>query len=141
MNIISKSSLDLFSTLPLLNRLGMEIKLDVCVIEVDESVTAIVMAGEGFHHSIVSKNNEQIAFQLKQKLVQNNMSFSLLEYSISHHRDKTQTSEWWQWRYNWVGNTPLRGERHVLSTVKTKNITALLEQQAEIKQAEIKQAC
>lgn len=132
LDIILEKTSHLFNTLSLLNRLDMEFKLDVCIVELSGLLIAIVKAHEGFHRSIVSKNSEQIAFQLRKKFLKSDMDFSMVEYNLPHDKDNSK-AEWWQWRFNWVGSTPLQGQRYLLSLAKIRKITDALEQQAEIK--------
>ncbi len=116
-----------FETIVLLNRLDMEIDVDICSVRIDSDLVMIVKANEHHHRSTVSKNIEQIAFQLRKQYTKDDVGFSLIEYTDRHHNKKDTHEEWWQWRFNWVGSTPLDGQRYLLSSSKIEKIkTALL---------------
>lgn len=98
-----------FETVVLQNRLDMDIEVDLIHITIKDRKTIVIRANKNYHSSTIAKNIEHIAFQLKSQFNENGHPFSLIEY-----RQKSG-EEWWQWRFNWVGNTPLESESYRLS--------------------------
>lgn len=115
-----------FKTHTLLNRLGMSIDIDILLLDGASTLQAIVSSNKNHHRSTIPKNIEHIAFQLNKTFNSGNLKeFCLMEYRYR------QQEEWLNWRFNWVGNTPLEGESHPvpahqLSEIKG-SITALNE--------------
>lgn len=118
-----------FETVELFNRLEMQIKVDILPVTIEDKLIVIVRANEGYHRTLVSKNIEQIAFQLKEKLSQEGLEFSIVEYVDRHYKDGGD-EQWWQWRFNWVGKTPLSGQRYALSASRVGVIQTALDAQA-----------
>jgi len=120
-----EKEIDCFETISVLNRLGMEINIDVAAALIEDGLTLIVRANGEYHRSTVSKNIEQIAFQLKQRFTEKDEPLSVVEYTQPSHKTSSHKSvktEWWQWRFNWVGNTPLDAQRHALSSFAVRTI-------------------
>lgn len=113
---------DLFKTITVNNRLNMEFEIDVNVALIENELIVIVKANEHYHRSTVSKNIEQIAFQLKKRFATKNNQLSIIEY-IDRHQNQ---EEWWQWRFHWVGGTPLNGQRYLLSASKVEWVQCAL---------------
>jgi hypothetical protein len=114
-----------FETIILMNRLDMEFNIDIMSVEIEDELVIIVQANENYHRTSVSKNIEQIACQLKKQWVKDGYSFSLVEYADKHHK-RDDYEEWWQWRFNWVGKTPLYGQRYFLSSSRIDRIKSSL---------------
>jgi len=129
-----------FQTVTLLNRLDMAIEVDVRILSFEQETIIIVSANDNYHRTTVAKNIEQIAFQLKQMHSPDSPNFSLVEYAHVHYKKKSSNNfsteksneEWWQWRFNWVGSTPLDGQRYLLSSSKIEHIKDMLGQQGMI---------
>ncbi len=115
-----EKEIDCFETISVLNRLDMAINIDVAVACFEDKLIVIVKANSEYHRSTVAKNIEQIAFQLKQRFANYGRSISVVEYAHAQH--KNIKHEWWQWRLQWVGNTPLDAQRHALSPSKVRAI-------------------
>ena len=122
-----------FKTLPLLNRLGMDIEVDVLILEAVQTLQVVICANKNHHRSTIPKNIEHIAFQLNKQLnVNGDKTFSLIEYR------NRQAPQWLQWRFNWVGNTPLEGESHELpknQTLQLKDTILAINQELDLKTA------
>lgn len=106
-----------FQTVSLRNRLDMDIRVDIRPLLIKNEVVVVVRANEAYHRTTVSKNIEHIAFQLRNQYAHEGLGFSIVEYADRHHQ-KDDYEEWWQWRFNWVGKTPLDGQRYLLSASK-----------------------
>lgn len=115
-----------FESIALLNRLDMEIEVDICPVYIKHDLVMIVKSSDNYHRSTVSKNIEQIAFQLRKKFIKKDMGFSVVEYTDRHQKRDDDHEEWWQWRFNWVGNTALDGQRYLLSGSKIDKIKIAL---------------
>ncbi len=143
-SVVSTSGVDMdksvfcFQTVTLRNRLDMDIEVDLRILSLGKENVMIVSANENYHRTTVAKNIEQIAFQLKKIHSPDSSNFSLIEYAHVHYRKTAalessslgSSGERWQWRFNWVGNTPLDGQRYLLSSSKIESIKeSMLDQQ------------
>lgn len=118
-----------FKTMRVFNRLDMEIEIDVCSVYIEDDLVVVVRANDRHHRSTVEKNIEHIAFQLKERFAPDTVELSIVEY-VDRHSEMGQSPQWRQWRFKWVGNSPLNATHHLLAPFKLDTIhLALLNKQ------------
>lgn len=88
--------------LNLTNRLGQPVVLGVSFVPGTKRDTLFVCAPRQQASSLFGKNAEQFIFQLMDKLPLDPERLDLIEV-----RGTEQTPEFWRWRFNWVGRSPL----------------------------------
>jgi hypothetical protein len=107
----------------------MEIDIDVCFVYIEDDLVAVVRANDRHHRSTVEKNIEHIAFQLKERFTSDTVALSIVEY-VDRHSEMGQSPQWRQWRFKWVGSSPLNATHHFLAPFKFNTIhLALLNDQ------------
>lgn len=119
-NIMEQSQYP-FETVRVSNRLDMEIDIDICSIHADGELIIVVRANERYHRSSIEKNIEHIAFQLKQRYSPASKTLSIVEY-VDRHARIGKPPEWRQWRFKWVGNSPVNSSHYLLSQSAFSNI-------------------
>ena len=117
-----------FETLILLNRLDMQIAVDIFTVTLKDKLIVVIKANKSHHKSTIAKNIEHFAFQLKERFHQESLLFSLVEYC------DREEEEWRQWRFNWVGNTPLESESYRLSTANSQAIKNAIENELALEE-------
>ncbi|GEM_PF-1678348 len=107
------------------NRLGQRVELFVfsARIAVDR-VCLLVRVPEGTHYSVFAKNAELFAFQLRERMAGAMKNFSLVEVRLDSHK---QLDEWFGWRFQWVGMTPLSGKAYPLPVAQQKRFTSYID--------------
>ena len=110
-----------FESIKILNRLDMSIVIDICPVQIENEMIMLVRANKAYHRSVIEKNSEHIAFQLREQHVYDGQEFSLVE-CVDRHSKQDQPVEWRQWRFKWVGNSPINGHSYPLPSVKLSQI-------------------
>lgn len=114
----------------------MEIAVDLCVVDMPNECVIIIKANDQYHRTTIAKNIEQIAFQLRQQVGVSSEKVLFVEYTETYTRNKKEhAEEWWQWRFNWVGRTPLDAQRYLLSSSKIQLINDSLVAKEALKNA------
>lgn len=88
--------------LNLSNRLGQPVVLGISFKPGAKRDTLFVCAPRQQASSLFGKNAEQFMFQLMGKLPLDSERLDLIEV-----RGTEQAPEFWRWRFNWVGRSPL----------------------------------
>ena len=110
-----------FESIKILNRLDMTIIIDICPVQIENEMIILVRSNKDYHRSVIEKNSEHIAFQLRDQHVYDGQEFSLIE-CVDRHSKLNQPVEWRQWRFKWVGNSPISGHFYPLPSVKLSQI-------------------
>jgi len=111
-----------FRSIVLRNRLRMDIEIDIIPITIQNLTTIVMRSHQNYHQSTIRNNIEHIAFQLKSRFGDIEHPFSLIEYR------QEPTEQWWQWRFNWVGCTPLKSEKYRLSSSRVQTVSDAIHQ-------------
>jgi hypothetical protein len=118
-----------FENIRIFNRLDMEIEIDICSVYIEDDLVVVVRANDRHHRSTVEKNIEHIAFQLKERFAPDKAELSIVEY-VDRHSKLGQSPEWRQWRFKWVGSSPMNASHHLLASFKLSTLhLALLNDQ------------
>lgn len=98
------------------NRLGQQIDLAVyhCQVSGREYVFIAVLAQQA--SSLVAKNAETFAFQLRELFKLDARRFELVEL-----RGGVTHPEFWRWRFEWVGNSPLAPRCEFVASLAQQN--------------------
>ncbi|MGS2717255.1 hypothetical protein ACVBE9_03710 [Eionea flava] len=124
-----------FEAIRIHNRLDMEIDIDLCSIHIEDELILVVRANERYHRSTIEKNIEHIAFQLKQRYAPTSTTLSIVEY-VDRHIKAGQSPKWRQWRFKWIGNSPMNANHHGLSKPMVNHVHhAMLNKQEILQQA------
>jgi len=111
------------------NRLGQGMSLQVYPFSLSsDHVCVLVKIPEGYHHSLLSKNAENVVFQLRDRFSRKVKNFSMIEFRVD---DEIQEEIWCAWQFNWIGNTPIESKSYRLNEQKInyyKNKIAGLDQ-------------
>ncbi len=105
--------------LNLTNRLGQPVVLGISFMPGAKRDTLFVCAPRQQASSLFGKNAEQFMFQLMDKLPLDAERLDLIEV-----RGTEQAPEFWRWRFNWVGRSPLAPRCEPVTSSGSK--TALL---------------
>lgn len=118
-----------FVTHALKNRLGQDVSLAVFHTQAYGREYVFVAALAQQASSLVAKNAEHFAFQLREHFALDARRFELIEW-----RGDMANPELWRWRFEWVGNSPL-SPRAELLTSKTQHaqLTNLLNLRTDLK--------
>lgn len=119
------------------NRLGelMDVLVHSFVTSADH-VCVLVAAPKKMHASVFTKNAEYIAHQLRQRCNLHTKGFSVIEIRnekvsekmIEQGIEKDSSETWYDWKFNWVGDTPVDSQCHALSAQKKSYLENLLSQ-------------
>lgn len=124
-----------FKAVRLLNRLGMEIEIDICPVLIEDEMVMIIRSNHNFHRSVVEKSIEHIAFQLKEKYAHSEEKLIIVEH-IDRHVKAEEPIEWRQWRFTWVGNSAMNASHHsVPSSLLNRINFVLFDANEELKRA------
>ena len=124
-----------FEAIKVLNRLDMIIVIDICPVLIEDEMIILVRSNHNYHRSMVEKNIEHIAFQLQDQYVCDHQQFSLVE-CVDRHIKLGQPVQLLQWRFKWVGNSPINGHSYPLPSAKLSQINmALLDDVVELQNA------
>jgi len=110
-----------FENIRVFNRLDMEIEMDICSLYIEDDLVLVARANEHYHRSTVEKNIEHIAFQLKERFAPDKAELLIVEY-VDRHSQQGQTPEWRQWRFKWIGSSPMSANHHILAPFKSNII-------------------
>ncbi len=91
-----------FKQLSLANRLGQALELAVCHAQAFGREYVFVTTLAQHASSLVAKNAEHFAFQLRELLKLDARRFEMVEL-----RGDLMNPQFWRWRFEWVGNSPL----------------------------------
>jgi hypothetical protein len=115
------------------NRLGES--MDVLVHSFatsDDHVCMLVATPKKMHASAFTKNAEYIAHQLRKRCHYQAKGFSIIEIrseKVNGNNDVKETEEsWYDWKFNWVGDTPIDSKCYTLSAQKKSYLENLLSQ-------------
>ena len=93
-------------------------------------VCVLVAIPKKMHASAFTKNAEYIAHQLRKRLHSHAKGFSVIEIRNEKPKeaegDKDTIKSWHDWKFNWVGDTPVDSQCHVLSAQKKLYLENLL---------------
>jgi hypothetical protein len=134
-NNVMEEPLYTFESIKILNRLDMMIVIDICPVLIEDEMIVLVRSNHDYHRSTVEKNIEHIAFQLQDQYVYDSQQFSLVE-CVDRHNKLGEPIQWRQWRFKWVGNSPINGQSHPLSATRLNQINmAVLNDTVELQNA------
>jgi hypothetical protein len=102
---------DSFMSIELLNRLGQSIELAVQHMQVFGREYVFVAALTQQASSLVAKNAEHFAFQLRELFQLDARRFEMIEL-----RGDLAVIAFWRWRFEWVGVSPLSPRSEVISS-------------------------
>lgn len=120
--------------LALTNRLGQPVMLGVSFKPTAKRDTVFVCAPRQQASSLFGKNAEQFMFQLMAKLPLDPERLDLIEV-----RGSEQAPEFWRWRFNWVGRSPLAPRSEpVTSSASKAALLALLDGESNVQALEQK---
>ena len=115
------------------NRLGES--MDVLVHSFATSpnhVCVLVATPKKMHASAFAKNAEYIAHQLRKRFASHAKGFSVIEIrnekSKETESDTDTVKSWHDWKFNWVGDTPVDSQCYALSAQKKSYLENLLSQ-------------
>jgi hypothetical protein len=92
----------LFISLAVENRLGQRIELGVYHVQAFGREYVFVAALTQHASSVVAKNAEHFAFQLREYFQLDARRFEMIEV-----RGDIAVPSFWRWRFEWVGSSPL----------------------------------
>jgi len=95
----------------LTNRLGQMIELNVLHQFAFGRECVLVTSAVRQASSLVAKNAEHLAFQLRELFGLDARRFDLIEC-----RGDAECPEFWRWRFEWVGNSPLAPKSEKISS-------------------------
>jgi hypothetical protein len=107
---------DSFMNIPLQNRLGQTIQLAVHHLQVLGHEYVFVAALTQQASSLVAKNAEHFAFQLREIFQLNVHRFEMIEL-----RGNNATPSLWRWRFEWVGTSPLSPRSEIVKSDSLQN--------------------
>ncbi|RYY76083.1 MAG: hypothetical protein EOO52_00730 [Gammaproteobacteria bacterium] len=117
-----------FNKYSLVNRLGQELQLSAYHTQAYGREYVFVSALAQHASSLVAKNAEHFAFQLRELFKVDARRFELIEL-----RGGTSNPELFRWKFEWVGNTPLSARCEVVSSPSQRNhFLALLNIEGEL---------
>lgn len=120
--------------LSLTNRLGQPVVLGISFLPGAKRDTLFVCAPRQQASSLFGKNAEQFIFQLMDRLPLDPERLDLIEV-----RGTEQAPEFWRWRFNWVGRSPLAPRSEpVTSSGSQAALLALLSGASDIQTPEAK---
>jgi hypothetical protein len=102
----------LFADITLHNRLGQQVSLSVYHLNHHSRDCVFVAAPSQQASSLVRKNAEPFAFQLRELFALDPRRFDLIEV-----READTGLELYRWRFEWVGNSPLSARAEEISSV------------------------
>lgn len=100
-----------FTSIELLNRLGQNIELAVQHMQVFGREYVFVVALTQQASSLVAKNAEHFAFQLREIFQLDARRFEMIEL-----RGDLSVLAFWRWRFEWVGVSPLSPRSEIISS-------------------------
>ncbi len=100
-----------FNNYSLANRLGQVLELSAYHTQVYGREYVFVAALEQHASSVVAKNAEHFAFQLR-----NLFNIDARRFEMVELRGDFTNPELWRWRFEWVGNSPLSARCEAISS-------------------------
>ena len=120
-----------FNNYSLVNRLGQALQLAVCHTQACGREYVFVAALAQHASSLVAKNAEHFALQLRDLFNVDVRRFELIEL-----RGDMANPEFFRWKFEWVGNTPLSGRSEAICSLgQRKHFLALANIQSELQVA------
>ena len=113
---------DLFNNLSLQNRLGQDVQLAVRHAQGFGREYVFVVAPTQQASSLVAKNAEHFAFQLRDIFNLDARRMELIEM-----RGDMDCLQLWRWRFEWVGHSPLSPRCEAVSATHQQSLLALLQ--------------
>lgn len=105
-----------FAQYSLANRLGQTLELAVCHTQAFGREYVFVASLAQHASSLVAKNAEHFAFQLRELFNVDARRFEMVEL-----RGDLMSPQLWRWRFEWVGNSPLSSRCEVISSHSQHN--------------------
>ena len=105
-----------FTQHSLANRLGQTLELAVCHAQAFGREYVFVAALAQHASSLVAKNAEHFAFQLRELFKLDARRFEMVEL-----RGDFLNPQFWRWRFEWVGNSPLSPKCELISSHSQHN--------------------
>jgi hypothetical protein len=105
-----------FNNYSLVNRLGQVLQLCAYHTQVYGREYVFVAAQAQQASSLVAKNAEHFAFQLRERFDIDARRFEMVEL-----RGNVSNPELFRWRFEWVGNTPLSARCEQISSHSQRN--------------------
>ncbi|MET0355651.1 MAG: hypothetical protein ABW044_02680 [Cellvibrio sp.] len=122
---------ELFNNYSLANRLGQVLELSAYHTQAYGREYVFVAPLAQHASSLVAKNAEHFAFQLRDLFNIDARRFEMVEL-----RGDLSNPELWRWRFEWVGNSPLSPRYELISSQsQRKQFLALLNIQGELQVA------
>ena len=120
-----------FNNYSLVNRLGQALQLSAYHTQAYGREYVFVATLAQHASSLVAKNAEHFAFQLREMFDIDARRFEMVEL-----RGDSNNPELFRWRFEWVGNTPLSARCEAISSPgQHKQFLALLNIQGELRAA------
>ena len=120
-----------FIKYPLANRLGQALELAVSHTQAFGREYVFVAALAQQASSLVAKNAEHFAFQLRELFKLDARRFEMVEL-----RGNPASPELWRWRFEWVGNSPIAPKSELVTSANQQTqIRSLLAEQNELREA------
>jgi hypothetical protein len=105
-----------FTNCSLANRLGQALELAVSHTQAFGREYVFVAALAQQASSLVAKNAEHFAFQLRELFKLDARRFEMVEL-----RGDVTNPQFWRWRFEWVGNSPLSARCEVINSSSQHN--------------------
>ena len=105
-----------FMSIELHNRLGQNIQLAVQHIQAFGREYVFVAALTQQASSLVAKNAEHFAFQLRELFQLDSRRFEMIEL-----RGDLAVTSFWRWRFEWVGMSPLSPRSEVITSLNQQH--------------------
>ncbi|GGY67181.1 hypothetical protein GCM10011613_09100 [Cellvibrio zantedeschiae] len=105
-----------FTQYSLANRLGQALELAVCHTQAFGREYVFVAPLAQHASSLVAKNAEHFAFQLRERFNLDARRFEMVEL-----RGDPMNPQFWRWRFEWVGNSPLSPKCELISSHSQHN--------------------
>lgn len=100
-----------FTQYSLANRLGQALELAVCHTQAFGREYVFVTSIAQHASSLVAKNAEHFAFQLRELFKLDARRFEMVEV-----RGDFMNPQLWRWRFEWVGNSPLSARSEIVTS-------------------------
>ena len=111
-----------FRTVSVKNRLGEAIDVLIHPLKISAEHTCVLLTlPKNTHASMFAKNAEYIAHQLRQTYQALAQGFSLVEI----RKEKEKSEVWYDWKFSWVGDTPVDSQFSALSLQKKSYLSDL----------------
>lgn len=107
---------DSFAHYFLANRLGQTLELAVSHSQAFGREYVFVAALAQQASSLVAKNAEHFAFQLRELFKLDSRRFEMVEL-----RGELDNPQFWRWRFEWVGNSPLSARCEMINSTSQRN--------------------